>query len=237
MVASQFMTWGKRGPGEVTIWASTGHVFMTINGVGFGTSGSNPGGGAGRLPYNTPQYAGFVAVHPPDVKGTFVPGIIGSAFVPGNAGAGTTVELVSWDHVSTLPLGAVGQVPMTPTSLGIARTIFRVGTDMGVTDRMMLEAFMAALDESQMGLTLCCSGTSVGVFQQISEGWGSYSQRANPATAARSFFEALRTKSQNGTLAEVVDSVQHPRDGPPVYARYEAEARRWLARIKRELSA
>lgn len=50
MVASQFKSFGKPGPGAVTIYASDSHVFMKIGNKFFGTSRTNPGGGAGFFP-------------------------------------------------------------------------------------------------------------------------------------------------------------------------------------------
>jgi hypothetical protein len=50
-VASQFEKWGGAGPGKhVSIYAKDTHVLMEINGHFWGTSGSNPGGGAGWIP-------------------------------------------------------------------------------------------------------------------------------------------------------------------------------------------
>lgn len=50
-VSGQFARWGKGGRGKhVTIYANGHHVLMEINGRFFGTSGSNPGGGAGWIP-------------------------------------------------------------------------------------------------------------------------------------------------------------------------------------------
>jgi hypothetical protein len=63
-VASQFMGYGAPGPGKwVSIYASPGHVFMSLMGRYFGTSGQNPGGGANwipRFPENMPAVR-----HPP----------------------------------------------------------------------------------------------------------------------------------------------------------------------------
>lgn len=70
-VAAQFKSYGGAGRGKhVTIWAAKDghHVLMEINGHFWGTSGTNPGGGAGWIPRSAigPQYlSGFVARHPP----------------------------------------------------------------------------------------------------------------------------------------------------------------------------
>lgn len=68
-VASQFKGWGKAGDGGdkgVTIYAKDTHVLMKINGRFFGTSGSNPGGGAGWIDASqiSPSYLkGFQVRH------------------------------------------------------------------------------------------------------------------------------------------------------------------------------
>jgi hypothetical protein len=68
-VASQFETWGKPGDGGssgVTIYSKSTHVLMSINGHFFGTSATNPGGGAGWIPRSAidPAYLkGFTARH------------------------------------------------------------------------------------------------------------------------------------------------------------------------------
>lgn len=49
--AQQYMSFGDQGPGKwITIYASPSHVFMSLLGHYFGTSGQNPGGGANWIP-------------------------------------------------------------------------------------------------------------------------------------------------------------------------------------------
>ena len=61
--------WGKPGDGGnrgVTIYSNPHHVLMKINGRFFGTSGSNPGGGAGWIPDSAVSgdyLKGFTARH------------------------------------------------------------------------------------------------------------------------------------------------------------------------------
>jgi len=68
-VSGEFTKWGKPGDGGskgVTIYANAEHVFMKIGGHYFGTSRTNPGGGAGWIPQGaiSKQYlAGFTARH------------------------------------------------------------------------------------------------------------------------------------------------------------------------------
>jgi hypothetical protein len=65
-VSGGFMHWGAPGPGAVTIYANAGHVYMSILGHYFGTSSSNPGGGAGW--FNGGPRPGFAVVHVPFSK-------------------------------------------------------------------------------------------------------------------------------------------------------------------------
>lgn len=68
-VSGAFETWGRPGDGGskgVTIYANAEHVLMKIDGKFFGTSGSNPGGGAGwiKQEHITPEYLrGFTVRH------------------------------------------------------------------------------------------------------------------------------------------------------------------------------
>jgi hypothetical protein len=64
LVSGQFANWGEPGPGKVTLYANSGHVYMRIGSKWFGTSGSNPGGGAGWFP-GAPR-AGFAVRHVPE---------------------------------------------------------------------------------------------------------------------------------------------------------------------------
>ncbi len=50
MVSGALANAGQPGPGKVTVFADPGHTFMRIGNRYFGTSGTNPGGGAGWFP-------------------------------------------------------------------------------------------------------------------------------------------------------------------------------------------
>lgn len=67
-VASQFEGFGQSGKGRyVTVYANGTHTFLEINGHFFGTSSTNPGGGAGWIPRGAMPASylkGFVARHP-----------------------------------------------------------------------------------------------------------------------------------------------------------------------------
>lgn len=64
MVSGSLASWGAAGPGQhVTIYANPVHTYMSIDGHFFGTSGANPGGGAGW--FNGSARPGFAVRHPP----------------------------------------------------------------------------------------------------------------------------------------------------------------------------
>lgn len=67
-VASQFKGFGEAGTGKrVTIYAKDTHVLLEVDGHFWGTSHSNPGGGAGWIPRGAlpaSYLSGFVARHP-----------------------------------------------------------------------------------------------------------------------------------------------------------------------------
>jgi hypothetical protein len=67
MTSTEFMAWGEPGPGKhVTIYADAAHIYGTISGRAWGTSGMNPGGGAGWFNPGHNPYRHFAAVrHPP----------------------------------------------------------------------------------------------------------------------------------------------------------------------------
>lgn len=70
MVSGSLMNWGHPGKGPLTVYANPEHTFMSLNGRYFGTSGSNPGGGAGWVDGGYPSsYLSGFAARTMDVKG------------------------------------------------------------------------------------------------------------------------------------------------------------------------
>jgi hypothetical protein len=92
MVSGDFEKVLPPGPGRITVYAYDGHVFMVIDGRGFGTSPSNPGGGAGWLDYNTPYHSLFKQLHVP-IEGEAVPHDLGTHRIP-DTNDGTPFEVV-----------------------------------------------------------------------------------------------------------------------------------------------
>lgn len=70
MVSGSLMNWGKSGKGPLTVYANPEHTFMSLDGRYFGTSGSNPAGGAGWVEGGYPaSYLSGFAARTMDVKG------------------------------------------------------------------------------------------------------------------------------------------------------------------------
>jgi cell wall-associated NlpC family hydrolase len=64
LASGPLMSWGEPGPGKwVTIYSHEGHVFMTVAGIRFDTSGARETGS--RWQNDMRSTAGFVARHPP----------------------------------------------------------------------------------------------------------------------------------------------------------------------------
>jgi hypothetical protein len=88
--AAGFRNYGKPGRGRVSLFVKpgagvNGHVFMNINGRGFGTSQANPGKGPGWLPYNDPKGHGDAAAFLTRHTGTGAGADIPPGLTPGQA--------------------------------------------------------------------------------------------------------------------------------------------------------
>lgn len=73
MVSGGFESWGLPGKGDVSILANAEHVYAVIGGRAWGTSGENPGGGAGWISGYTYR-PGFVTRHAPLMGAIGTPG-------------------------------------------------------------------------------------------------------------------------------------------------------------------
>jgi cell wall-associated NlpC family hydrolase len=65
LVSGELATWGEPGPGRwITIYATAGHTFMSVDGVWFDTAGRS-GPFASRWLVSTPPLQGYAVRHPP----------------------------------------------------------------------------------------------------------------------------------------------------------------------------
>ena len=108
----------------------------------------------------------------------------------------------------------------------IGDTIYRVGTDLGVSDICMLAAFETAIVESGMQNLPYGDRDSLGVFQQRpSQGWGTPEQIMDVSYSAAKFFEVCMQMPQTGvTPGQLAQSVQRSAF-PERYDQVEPQAR------------
>lgn len=112
-VASDFMNFGKPGPGAITIFASPTHVFLGFRKpsgkmVYFGTSESNPGGGAGFIP--SENTAGYSVRHI-DVAGGALKSLLSGVHAP-------KVNLKKGVHTNAPRFSNSPILPNSPTARG-----------------------------------------------------------------------------------------------------------------------
>jgi hypothetical protein len=113
----------------------------------------------------------------------------------------------------------------------VAKTVYRVGRELRVSDKAMLAGFEAGLVESGMRNLDYGDRDSLGVFQQRA-GWGTRDQRLDPNYAAHKFFEKAKDMDAKhpgvsaGHLAQLVQVSAYP----DRYDQREGEARDLLAK-------
>jgi cell wall-associated NlpC family hydrolase len=143
--------------------------------------------------------------------------------------AGTTTD----DSASCGPVTTVAGVSLslTPAMLANARTIIGTGRNLDVPDRGLVVAVATAFQESHLVNLDGGDRDSVGLFQQRT-GWGSISERMDPATSATMFYTGGRG-GQPGLLdiagwasMSITDAAQAVQVSafPLAYAKWEAPA-------------
>jgi len=122
----------------------------------------------------------------------------------------------------------VKHVRATRSQIQNANTILTVAGNMGARRKVMVCAIMTAIQESDLQNLAGGDGTSVGLFQQIDTGWGSYADRHDPATAAGMFLKQCINddRGQPGlSFNDLCQTVQ--RSGhPDLYGQWRWEAER-----------
>ncbi|MET1043451.1 MAG: LysM peptidoglycan-binding domain-containing protein [Microbacteriaceae bacterium] len=126
-----------------------------------------------------------------------------------------------------------------------ARTIVRVGQDLGVPDAGIVIALATAMQESSLRNLNYGDRDSLGLFQQRpSAGWGTPEQIMNPTHSARLFYGGDSNPNlgvtrglleipgwQSMTLTEAAQAVQISAF-PDAYAQWETSARAWFADLR-----
>ncbi len=98
MVSGALMNWGKAGTGPLTVYASPVHTVLSLNGRFAGTSGSNPGGGAGWIEGGSPGLVSGGVARTMDVIGG-VAEKIKRQIIKGPKGALGAAAQMGLDHV------------------------------------------------------------------------------------------------------------------------------------------
>jgi LysM repeat protein len=134
--------------------------------------------------------------------------------------------------------------PLTAEMAANAAIIIQVGRSLGVSDRGIIIALAAAMQESSLRNITYGDRDSVGVFQQRpSTGWGTRDALLDVAHAARLFFGGPRNPNpgttrglldipgwQSMTLTQAAQKVQISAY-PNAYAKWEVSATSWLAQL------
>lgn len=134
--------------------------------------------------------------------------------------------------------------PLTAEMAANAAIIIQVGRSLGVSDRGIIIALAAAMQESSLRNITYGDRDSVGVFQQRpSTGWGTRDALLDVAHAARLFFGGPANPNkgktrglldiagwQTMTLTQAAQKVQISAY-PNAYAKWEVSAASWLAQL------
>lgn len=152
-------------------------------------------------------------------------------------------------YTSTIYAGKTLVLPASGPSLtteqrGNAETIVSVGRSLGVSDRGLVIALAAAMQESGLRNLSHGDRDSVGLFQQRpSQGWGTAAQLQDPTYATRLFFGGKANPNAGKTAGlldipgwstkSVTDAAQAVQLSayPKAYAQWEKSATAWLATL------
>lgn len=134
--------------------------------------------------------------------------------------------------------------PLTAEMAANASIIIRIGRELGVSDRGIVIALAAAMQESSMRNIDYGDRDSLGLFQQRpSTGWGTREQILNAPHAARLFYGGPNNPNKGNTrglldivgwrsmtLTQAAQAVQISAY-PNAYAKWETSATSWLAQL------
>lgn len=125
-----------------------------------------------------------------------------------------------------------------------ARTVIRVGRELGVPDYGIVIALATAMQESSFrNITTAVDHDSLGLFQQRPRWWGSPEQLTDPVYATRVFFQGVHMPGvgfsrgllgisgwQELPLTVAAQRVQRSAH-PDAYAKWEPSAWVWLREL------
>lgn len=133
---------------------------------------------------------------------------------------------------------------LTNEQSGNAKIVIAVGRSLGVSDRGIVIALAAAMQESSLRNIRYGDRDSIGLFQQRpSAGWGSVDEIMDPVHAARLFYGGPKNPNkgstrglldisgwQSMTVTQAAQAVQISAH-PHAYAKWEASAWAWIAQL------
>lgn len=134
--------------------------------------------------------------------------------------------------------------PLTAEMAANASVIIQIGRELGVSDRGIVIALAAAMQESSLRNIDYGDRDSIGLFQQRpSTGWGTREQILNAPHAARLFYGGPNNPNKGNTrglldivgwrsmsLTQAAQAVQISAY-PDAYAKWETSATSWLAQL------
>jgi hypothetical protein len=138
--------------------------------------------------------------------------------VGGTTGGGITVGS------GALKAGTYGGVTLSASQAAIAVTIYNVAMQMGGSARDAIVGIMTAYQESKLANIDYGTGSSIGVFQQISS-WGTTAQRLNVTWAAQQFFKVLLKISNRNSMSPDQEAQAVQRSAyPAAYGQWQTMA-------------
>jgi len=117
---------------------------------------------------------------------------------------------------------------MDSAQIANSNTILTVGQGLGARRKVLVCGIMTAIQESNLYNLEGGDGTSVGLFQQIDQYWGSYADRHDPATASRMFFNHCIDNDKQWPDLSFNDLCQMTQNSghPDLYGQWRPEAER-----------
>jgi hypothetical protein len=147
------------------------------------------------------------------------------------------------ESASVQPVPSASVVGLSDAMRDNARTIIRIGRELGVSDRGLVVALAAAAQESALHNLDWGHLDSVGLFQQRpGMGWGTPEQILDPEHSVRAFFGGPENPNEDTSglldiddweslsVTEAAQAVQLSAY-PDAYAKWEASAEAWLAEL------
>lgn len=172
-----------------------------------------------KFAYKIAQDVDALAEEADEIAAQFYGILGGSGSVGGNTGSAVAT--------GTLKPGTYGGVHLDAQMARNAEIIYNVGHQVsGITDRDIVTALMAAMQESSLHNLSGGDRDSAGLFQmRPSMGWGSHKQVTNPQYASKKFFTTLKGVKGRARMSPTQAAQAVERSATPsAYARWQRMA-------------